>query len=151
MDRKGVVAMTFDLEWAKDPASGGITGSWEANQLWVSPEGGVNCNVITHQEGPGYFHINNGCWWWLMEVMEATGMVSSSKGRGIPLRKMSDNSGSHVLPKEITSALQAYRESGWLEVETFEDQQDPESSRKLWSDWVVWLETSADHGGFKVF
>lgn len=151
MYRKGVVAMTFDLEWAKDPTSGGITGSYEAHQLWVAPSGGTNCDVVTHQEGPGYYHVNNGGWWLLMDVMETTGMVSSSKGLGIPFRKMSDNGGSHVLPKEIASALEACRKSDWRIDESFEDEDDPESCRQLWRDWVSWLEASADHGGFRVF
>ena len=151
MDRKGVVAMTFDLEWAKDPASGGITGSWEACQLWGAPGGGMSRKVATHQKGPGYYHVTNRGWWLLMDAMETTGMVSNSKGLGIPFRKMSDNGGSHVLPREIASALQVYRERNWRIDGSFEEDEDPESCRRLWRDWVVWLEASADHGGFRVF
>jgi len=151
MDRKGVVAMAFDLEWAKDPASGGITGSYEANLLWVAPRGGVNCNVVTYQEGPGYYHVNNHCWWLLMDVMETTGMLSNSTGLGMPFHKLQYNDGSHVLPQEIASALEAYRKGDWRIDESFEDEDDPESCRQLWRDWVSWLEASADHGGFRVF
>jgi hypothetical protein len=150
MDRKDVVAMTFDLEWAKDPASGGITGSYEADQLWVVPGGGVVCGATTHREGPGYHHVNNSCWWWLIETMQATGMVSDSTGLGIPLRKISDNSGERVLPAEITEALEAYRTSDWHIATAFEDQDDPAWHRRRWSEWTAWLESSVDHGGFRV-
>lgn len=143
--------MTFDLEWAKNPASGGITGSWDASQLWVAPGGGVNCGVITQQEGPGYHHVNNSCWWWLTETMEATGMVSDSTGLGIPLRKICDNSGEHVLPAEITAALEAYRSGSWDVVTSFEGEDDPALCRRLWSEWIAWLENSVDHGGFRAF
>ena len=150
MDRKGVVAMTFDLEWAKDPASGGVTESYEANQLWLAPRGGVACGVTTHKDGPGYHHANNSCWWWLIETMQATGMVSDSTGLGIPLRKISDNSGKRVPPMEITEALEAYRSGSWDVVTSFEGEDDPAWHRRRWSEWIAWLESSVDHGGFRV-
>jgi hypothetical protein len=146
--------MTFDLEWAKNPTSGGITGRYEANQIWVSPDGETELGTLVHLEGPGFYHINNACWWWLLDTMEAHGMLSGSEGRrgwgpGIDYEKLTNNNGAWVRPKETSQALAAYRRSAGS-IELRSDVEDPDVCRTIWDGWIAWLETAKDHGGFIV-
>lgn len=148
--------MTFDLEWAKEPGLGGITGSYEANVLCEEEGGVISMSVASHNEGPGYYHANNSRWWWLLDVMDEADMIAEDDRPelgGIPLAKLEYNDGSHVLPEEIRTALEAYRSDDWQSVMDayFEHEDDPEFWRKTWDEWVEWMTEAANHGGFRVW
>jgi len=146
--------MTFDLEWANDPTSGGITGSRLANVIWAVQDGSVVTEVAVQHDGPGYYHANNALWWLLMDAMDEAGLLDSSPrshSEGLPLVKLEDNSGAHVTPDEVRTALESYRRRRWDALDYFKDEPDPAWCASTWDKWINWLTTAADHGGFRVY
>lgn len=143
--------MTFNLEWADDPASGGITASYGANVMYAKPDGGVEMGVVVHHEGPGFYNANNARWWWLLDVMTELQMATDAPaGAGIPLHKLSFNDGACVLPEEILGALANHFINRERLTALLANEDDPEDCRTMWDEWVEWLRTAAAHGGFRV-
>lgn len=61
---------------------------------------------------------------------------------GIPVHKLGDNSGWHVTPREIRSALERYRDA------LDNGRREPDCDR--WDEWIEWLIHAAEKGGFRV-
>lgn len=62
---------------------------------------------------------------------------------GIPWWKLSDNSGWYVLPAEIRAALHIY-------LTKRKDGAEP-PELEWWGEWIEWLNSAAEHGGFRVY
>lgn len=143
--------MTFNLEWANDPESGGITASYGANVMYANRDGAIEMGVVTHHEGPGFYNANNARWWWLVEVMAELRMATDApSGNGIPLQKLSFNDGACVHPEEILGALANLFINRSKLTALLADEDDPEECRRMWDEWLEWLRIAAAHGGFRV-
>lgn len=144
--------MTFDLEWANDPASGGITGSYDANVACVDGDGSLTVGTTTHHEGPGYYHANNSRWWMLLDAMDDAGLLDYNDGdSGLPALKLQDNGGWHVTADEVMAAIRSHRNHAWNALDYFKDEPSPELCVEIWNAWIQWMAASADHGGFRVY
>ena len=139
--------MTFNLEWATAPESGGFTGRYDSNVISTAADGSVSFYPITHYEGPGYFNANNAVWWWLVDQMDERGMLSGTDRRlnlGIPFHKLSSNDGAHVLPEEVMEALLCLRLIHERPPADFADEDDPEDCSRLWNEWIWWITEAAN-------
>ena len=143
--------MTFNLEWANDPASGGVTASYGANVICANRDGGIEMGVVMHHEGPGFYNANNARWWWLVDVMTELQMATDApSGSGIPLQKLTFNDGAWVLPEEILGAVANHFINRRQLTALLAAEDDPEAYRRMWDEWFEWLRTAAAHGGFRV-